>query len=404
VEQKLFDVFAWTEGQYRFNPRAEMPAMQVALELTPAKILLEGIKRSCDADRARKGLGPVDGLVVHLTDDPLDRFQDMGLDPEEAQLYALIDGKRTVAELLSFGALHPDDGRKLLYALRCANMVHFGPPLPATQPQPAAPQPRPPPLPDLPERAVPEPELLQRRQIERLAARAQDLRRATLFEVLGVHPDATELEVRYAFAGLAKEAHPDRLGPDASAEARAFAEEIFQQITSAHETLIDRQKRAEYEMQLHNGVRRSDGDEVSRILEAEQRFREGEKHLLDNDAAGALRAFTEAARLYPEEAEFHACVGWATWLSLAPGEGAAAQARPLIDKALRLNPRIDRAYVFRGRIARALGRAQEAVAEFEKALLCNPACAEALRELNLADAGSPQGVAGPAADERVPPA
>ena len=382
VEQKLFELFYWRDGQYRFNPRGEMPAMQVALELTPAKILLEGVKRSYDHERVKKGLGPIDDSVVRLTDDPLDRFQEMGLDPEEAQFYALVDGKRTVNELLKFGALPPEDGRKLLYALRCANMIHFGAAALVSQPNiPMAP--RPPPVPDRPERAVPEPELQQRQKTERLAARAQDLRRQTLFQVLGLHADCTELEVRHAFASLAKLNHPDRLGADATAESRALAEEIFQQITHAHDTLVDPRKRAEYELQLHNGVPRTDGDEVSRILQAEERFRDGERKLAAGDPAGALREYSEAARLYPDEAEFHACVGWATWLSLAPGEGAAAQARPLIDRALQMNPRIDRAYVFRGRIARALGRSQEATEEFEKALMCNPACTEALDELEL---------------------
>src|SRR5207245_687431 len=195
---------------------------------------------------------------------------------EEAQLYALIDGKRTMRELLDFGALPLDDARKLLYALRCANMIHFAPP---DAVRPHAPQPivaRPPPLPDVPERAVPEPELVQLHQTQRLAARVQDLRRGTLFEVLGVRPDATELEVRIAFAALAKENHPDRLGPDASAEARAFAEDVFQQISNAHDTLVDRQKRTEYELGMSAGAQRSDGDEVDKILKAEQRFREGE--------------------------------------------------------------------------------------------------------------------------------
>ena len=386
VEQKLFDLFGWTSGEYRFNPRATMPAMQIALELTPAKTLLEGVKRCYDEERARRALGEVEACVVALTDDPMDRFQDMGLDPEEAQLYALIDGRRTVRELLEFGALPRDDARKLLYALRCANMIHFAVPDSRAQPLPAQVIARPPPLPDLPERAVAEPELAQLHQIQRLAARVQDLRRGTLFEVLGVRPDASEFEVRQAFIALARENHPDRLGPDASAEAHAFAEDVFAQISLAHDTLIDRKKRTGYELALRSGVKRSDGDEVDRILQAERRFREGEAHLSDGRVAAALQSFAEAARLYPEEAEFHACLGWATWLSLAPGEGSAAQARPLFDQALQLNPRLDRAYVFRGRIARALGRAQEAEAEFEKALLCNPACSEALQELRLASA------------------
>jgi DNA-binding response OmpR family regulator/curved DNA-binding protein CbpA len=386
VQQKLFDVFAWTEGEYRFNPRAAMPAMQIALELTPAKTLLEGIKRTWDDERTRRALGNVDEHCVVLTDDPMDRFQDMGLDPEEAQLYALIDGKRTVRELLDFGALPEPDARKLLHSLRCANMIHFALADPRSLAAPQAVIARPPPVAELPERALPEPEMQQRQQIERLAARAQDLRRGTLFEVLGVPADASELQLRHAFAALAKENHPDRLGSDASAEARAFAEDVFQQISFAFETLIDRRKRTDYELQLRSGVQRSDGDEVNRILKAEEKFREGEALLGRGQPAGALQAFAEATRLYPEEAEFHACLGWATWLSLAPGEGAAAQAKPLLEKALQLNPRIDRAYVFRGRIARALGRAQEAEAEFEKALLCNPACQEALQELRLGGA------------------
>jgi DNA-binding response OmpR family regulator/curved DNA-binding protein CbpA len=404
VEQKLFDVFAWTEGEYRFNPRAAMPAMQIALELTPAKTLLEGVKRAYDEERARRALGDVEGHVVALTDDPMDRFQDMGLDAEEAQFHALIDGRRTVRELLAFGALPADDARKLLYALRCANMIHFALPDAKAQPAPAPGIARPVLLPGLPEQALPEPEIQQRKQVERLVARAQGLRRGTLFEVLGVRPDASELEIHLAFAALAKENHPDRLGMGATAEARAFAEDVFTQISFAHDTLADRKKRTEYELQLRSGVQRSDDDEVARILEAEQRFREGETLLREGDPAAAQKAFTEAARLYPEEAEFHACLGWATWLSLAPGEGAAAQARPLLDKALQLNPRIDRAYVFRGRIARALGRTQEAEAEFEKALLCNPACAEALHELRLASnaaAGLRPAAGKPAGDSRA---
>jgi DNA-binding response OmpR family regulator/tetratricopeptide (TPR) repeat protein len=379
VEQKTYDLFSWPEGEYRFNPRAEMPAMQVALELTPAKILLEGIKRSYSDERTQRALGAgIEACAVRFTDDPMNRFQDMGLEAEEAQFYALVDGRRTVAELLAFGALPAETGRKLLYALRCANMILFGPPV-AESAAPAQVVSRPPPVPVLPERAVAEPELQQRQQVERLAARAQDLRRGTLYDVLGLRGDAAEPEIRHSFAALAKENHPDRLGSDASAEARAFAEDVFQQILLAHDTLVDRHRRVEYDLQLRSGVQRSDVDEVQRILAAEHKFRDGEALLKRGDAEGARLAFAEAVRLYPEEAEFQACLGWAIWLSLK----SLDEARALFDRALQLNPRLDRAYVFRGRIARSQGRPHEAEAEFEKALLSNPACAEALDELRL---------------------
>jgi DNA-binding response OmpR family regulator len=374
VEQKLYDLFSWTEGTYRFNPRSEMPELQVALELTPAKILREGIRRAYDDARVRRALGPVEDCPVRLTDDPLDRFQDMGLDGDESRLYALIDGKRTLQDLLDTQAMPALEARKLLYALRCANMAHFAPrgqrletpqPLPRLEQRPKAPEPR------------------DREQVDRLANLSQSMRKGTLFEVLGVRPDATEPEIRGSFAALAKENHPGRLGPDAPAELRALAEDIFGQIALAHDTLLDRARRLAYELELRSGVPRKADVEVDKILAAEQQFREGEELLQANNPREALERYVKATELYPEEAEFHACVGWATWLCFAPGEYAAAQARPLLDKAIQLNPRIDRAYVFRGRIARALGKAAEAEAEFEKALLCNPACAEALAELKL---------------------
>ena len=89
----------------------------------------------------------------------------------------------------------------------------------------------------------------------------------------------------------------------------------------------------------------SDGGEVARILAAEQAFREGEELMKRRAFSSAQRAFHQAVRLYPDEAEFHAWLGWSTWCSQPGGQGAEA--------------------------------------EFEKALLCNPACSEALQELRL---------------------
>ena len=414
LETKLFDLFGWVDGAFQFNPRGESPPALVNFDMSPARILLEGIKRNYDDLRVRAELGPVESLVVRFSDDPLDRFQDMGLEAGEAQLYALIDGRRTVQELFELTSagsqpasapLHPDDARRLLLALKCAGMILLGArtspgsdaPLrtPAGALRPAPPARKSnllPPVAELPVRALAEPELLARQQVERLAARAQDLRRGTLFEVLGVLPTASEFEVRNSFAALAKESHPDRLGPEAPREARAFADQIFAQLTFAHDTLSDRRKRDEYESQLRSGVQRTDSEEVANILAAERRFRDGEERLAARDYASARTAFEDAVRLYPDEAEFHACLGWVTWLAApAPAGAAGSQAQhpalELLEEALALNPRIDRAYLFRGHIYKALGRGGDAEAEFEKALLCNPACAEALSELRLSRHG-----------------
>ncbi len=404
-ETKLFDLFHWAEGDYNFNPRVDPPASLVALESTSAKILFDGIQRAYDLPRAKAALGDVDQMAVRLSDDPLDRFQEMGLEAEHARFYSLIDGRRPVRELLAPGGPLPEDeGRRLLYALKCANMVQFGlsrtaVSTPRAQ-RPAAhashagiaeipvdPYVPPPPTGDaherLPERALPEPELQARQQVERLAARAQDLRRGTLYEALGVTRAASEQEIRDAWSAKAKEHHPDRLGPDASAEATTIAEEIFAAIVQAHDILTDPKRRAAYEADLRTGAVRSDSDDVARILAAEERFRRGEALLKQQEPQLALTAFVEAVRLYPDEAEFHACLGWATWLCSQQDDAGEDLAEVHLLKALALNPRMDRAYVYRGFIRKALGRFREAEQEFENALLCNPASVEALRELRL---------------------
>ena len=48
------------------------------------------------------------------------------------------------------------------------------------------------------------------------------------------------------------------------------------------------------------------------------------------------------------------------------------------------SPTLDRAHLYKGHVHKALGRTPAAAqGEFEKAVECNPACTEALRELSI---------------------
>lgn len=63
----------------------------------------------------------------------------------------------------------------------------------------------------------------------------------SLYEVLGVKPDASEKEVRSAYRRLARKFHPDVAPNDKAAEAR------FKEVNSAFEVLSDPKKRAKYD-------------------------------------------------------------------------------------------------------------------------------------------------------------
>lgn len=215
---------------------------------------------------------------------------------------------------------------------------------------------------------------------ERLAAKAGALRRLDYFEILGVRRDATREDIKRRYFGLAKEYHPDKHYQSASAEVRQLAQQIYDLISAAHDTLTDPAERDRYLQDLERGVKRDLGEDVGKILAAEGKFQRGEELMRQRLYADAYRQFQDAIDLYGDEGEFHAWLGWALFLG-DPRQSDGAIAR--IDHAVSLNPKLDRSYLFLGYIHKATGRPDKAERQFEKALQCNPDCTEALRELRL---------------------
>ncbi|MFT4090612.1 MAG: molecular chaperone DnaJ [Asticcacaulis sp.] len=73
------------------------------------------------------------------------------------------------------------------------------------------------------------------------------------YEILGVHREVTEVELKSAFRKKAMEHHPDRNQGDPEAEAR------FKEVNEAYSVLSDAQKRAAYDRFGHEGVNGNGG-------------------------------------------------------------------------------------------------------------------------------------------------
>jgi curved DNA-binding protein CbpA len=215
---------------------------------------------------------------------------------------------------------------------------------------------------------------------ERLAAKVSAMRRLDYFELLGVKRGAAREEVKRAYFTLAREYHPDRHFTSASAELRQLAQQLYDLISTAHDTLTDPTERARYLKELEEGVKREDDEDVGKILAAEGKFQRGEELMRARSYADAHRLFKEAIALYDSEGEFHAWAGWSLFQSEPE---RADDAQRAIEQAIALNPRLDKSYLFLGYIHKATGRPDKAEKQFEKAMQCNPDCTEALRELRL---------------------
>ncbi|MBI3185751.1 MAG: response regulator [Myxococcales bacterium] len=218
---------------------------------------------------------------------------------------------------------------------------------------------------------------------ERLVNKVQQMRKLSYFEVLGVAQNASREEVKRAYFALAKEYHPDKHFGSASAEIRQLAGQIYDLISTAHDTLADPDERDRYLKDLASGVKRDIGDEVGKILAAEGKFQKGEELLRQRNFRAACGMFQEAIELYGEEGEFHAYLGW-TIFQLNPEDPSSTDsALRSLEKAVSLNPKLDRSYLFTGYLYKATGRPDKAEKQFEKAIQCNPDCTEALRELRI---------------------
>jgi curved DNA-binding protein CbpA len=215
---------------------------------------------------------------------------------------------------------------------------------------------------------------------ERLAARVAAMRKLDYFEVLGIKRSATREDIKRAYFALAKEYHPDKHAGSKSGEIRELAQQLYDLISTAHDTLTDPTERARYLEELKEGRQRDMSEDVGKILAAEGKFQRGEEFMRQRQFGEAVAAFREAVALYAEEGEFHAWLGWARFQA-APQSSEEATAD--IERAISLNPRLDKSYLFLGYIHKATGRPDKAEKQFEKAIQANPDCTEALRELRL---------------------
>lgn len=424
LRAKLLEVFAWESGEFQFSPKVALPQGTVKLDLSVAAVIHAGVKRYAP-DRLRAALGEVDGKYLALSDDPRHALQELGLPEEELEVLRAADGTRTVSALRGMGPLSPIELDRLIYAMRCAQLLVFldaprrgtPPPVPLSISQPmrqvllpelsaAAPKANtvpelpasasPPPTPAAPAPSAPNasPEITDVHAAlapgddthlrERLLAKVAALRKMDSFAMLGVTRDSSPEEVGQAFYTQAAEFHPDKFAASESAEVRALAQEIYGLLGTAHQTLTDPESRQAYLAELGQGdAPHGKSEEVDRMLAAESRFKKGLERVRQRDFAEAHQSFQEAIDLYGNEGEFYAYLAWAQFQKSPENEANAKAALKVIDRGLELNPGLDKSYLFAGYIWKALGKADRAEKLFEKAIECNPGCHEALHELSI---------------------
>jgi Flp pilus assembly protein TadD len=307
VEEIVFSTFEWEDGEYRFQASTGVLDPDVALSLSTAAIIVEGIRRLLESDVFKERLG--DGHKVPiLSSDPMSRYQYLPLTPQEAYLLSRIDGNLDLESLLKIGGPSRGATAKTLYALLSCGIVEWRKEGAALQPpsggferlnvEVASQGAQVVPTSD---RAPGHAELVKNtyRRIDWL----------THYELLGVTPAATPQQIGQAYFERSRLFHPDLRHREDLTGLEKELTTVFERMKTAHDVLSDAARRSSYDASIsEDSVAVSKVESVSdpkaREQLALQNFKRAKQLISEKDYHPALEMLREAVRFVPDNAEY----------------------------------------------------------------------------------------------------
>jgi curved DNA-binding protein CbpA len=372
VREIVLSAFTWIEGDYEFV-EGPLPSEEViTLQISTGDIILDGIKRIQDWNRLIRDLPPLDG-VLHLSSDPRSLFQSVNLNPAERDLLRLVNGERTLRDVLCEASMPSMDCARVLYFFITAGILQ-----PTLQEKGKVEEVI---IQDAKEaeetshtQTVEEEALKQALFDEEKEATVQKIREAYLqmehhnyYEVLRVAPTAGREEIKKAYFRLAKEYHPDRHFEAEMGQVKKELETLFVRITQAYDTLLVEKKRKAYDAELASGKQNQKAAELTH----RDFFARGQAALQKGDLRDACYFFQEAIDKMPEKidkAVYYLRYGQ----TMARIPGKLRDAAEILKKGMALDPNETEFYVELGLIYSKTGLSQKAITSFSEALKRDP--------------------------------
>ena len=220
---KLFDLFAWTSGSFRFDDDAQPPPEIVTLEMSLADIVLKGVVHRVPPKRLLELLSPHLEAYVVPAAQRLEQFRTIDMAPVARRVLMSLDGTQKLRDILSSAGNRPGATAQLLHALTCVDAVQYSP--------------KPVPTPRLIERRRDTPPIADLQALrEELTRLGRLLREERYAEALGVEPDDTREAIRRSERLAARFRRVTEPG-QAPRELRALAYEVCARLVNAQKAL-----------------------------------------------------------------------------------------------------------------------------------------------------------------------
>ena len=365
VVDKLLDLFAWLQGDYRFVQAREFKQGVTSILLSPANLILQGLKEYASREQVSSLLTRHLERYPLMAESPLYRFQEIQLSPSDNRILKQCTGEETLAEILNRHQLSRKEIEPLLAALLTTGILISQPnPCPASNDEPS-------------EEAL---QLRERR--EAFLKEYTWMMQQDFFSLLGQNETASRDNIRKAYYGLVKKYHPDRFfEQEMLTDVKEQINTLFQRINEAHETLTDPIRREQYLRELRGSKTKKTDLDI--LLQAEAAFHRGMIFFRKKNFTQALAEFDQAVERAPLEAEYLTYQAWASVKNTQNDPLSTEKAKQALLKSVQMNPRLAVTHLYLGYLFKNEGKEKEALRRFERAIQYNPSCTDALRELRL---------------------
>lgn len=125
IEETVFYLLRWTEGEFFFEPEVLPQNENVLVSLDVMNLLLEEARRIDEWRNLEKKLPSSQTVLEPVSLDPAQRGS-IELTDQERQILSLVDGQRTMAEIMEFSHLGEFATSKVIYGLLLTGLVKRG--------------------------------------------------------------------------------------------------------------------------------------------------------------------------------------------------------------------------------------------------------------------------------------
>ena len=124
IQDAIFDLMRWDDGNFSFDSESDDATVDEPIELsvTVENLIMEGSRRLEEWENVKKKIPSMDAVVA-MQPRPGEGEVEVNLRPEEWQLLTLVDGQRTVGDLVDIYGQGEFSTCKLLFGLVGAGLL-----------------------------------------------------------------------------------------------------------------------------------------------------------------------------------------------------------------------------------------------------------------------------------------